>query len=82
MGYRSEIGIGTTARVVSPSDSSNNIGTPRYLWVGTGGDMNVTPQDQDTSIIHRNVPSGSFFLGAIKRVNATGTTATNIVAWE
>jgi len=42
----------------------------------------VTPQDQDTSIIHRNVPSGSVFFGAIKRVNSTNTTASNIVAWE
>jgi hypothetical protein len=81
MSYRSEIGIGTNARIVTPSDT-NSVGTPRYLWVGTGGDLNVTPQDQDTSIIHRNVPSGSVFLGAIKRVNSTNTTASNIVAWE
>ena len=81
MSYRSEIGIGTTARVVTPSNT-NTIGNPRYLYIGTGGDLNVTPQDGTTGIIHRNVPSGSFFFGAVKLVNATNTTASNIVAWQ
>ena len=79
MSYRSEIGIGTTARTVTPSDT-NSIGTPRYLYVGTAGDLNVTPQDQDNGVIHRNVVG--YFFGAIKRVNSTNTTASNIVAWE
>ena len=81
MGYRSEIGIGTTARAVTPDDT-NTIGTPRYLYVGTGGSLNVTPQDQDNGVIHPNVPSGSYFFGAIKKVNSTNTTASNIIAWQ
>lgn len=81
MGYRSEIGIGNIATAITPSDSTN-IAPGRQIYVGTGGDLNVTPSGQSTPVIHRNVPSGTFFFGSVTRIGATNTTASNIVVWQ
>lgn len=77
---RAELGISGVAFAITPSDSTNLSTPARVLWVGNGGDLNVVPEFGDTSIIHRNVPTG-WFIGAVKRVSATNTTATNIVGW-
>lgn len=66
---------------VTPSDtvdiSQKNI---RALWIGTGGDVAVVCYD-DSTAVHKNVPSGFPLPVSVKRVKATGTTAQNIVAW-
>jgi hypothetical protein len=50
------------------------------LYIGTGGDLSVTTADNDTKIIFANVQDGTFFPVQVKRVNAFGTTASDIVA--
>ena len=66
---------------VVPSNATNFTQIARQLYVGVGGDVTVLTQN-DVVITFKNVGSGStigpFF---IKRVNATGTTATDIVAF-
>jgi hypothetical protein len=66
---------------VIPSDSvSFTQGEVRQLYIGTSGDVSVV--QAGSTIVFKSVNAGStigpFF---ITRVNATGTTAQNIVAF-
>jgi glutamate synthase domain-containing protein 1 len=66
---------------VTPSNSTILASVARQLYVGTGGDVTVLTVDNQV-ILFKNVGTaqviGPFF---VKRVNATGTTATDIVAF-
>jgi len=77
-----EIGVSGSPTAVTPSNTTNLSSPARYLFVGTGGDLNIVGATNDESVLHRNVPSGTFFMAYIRRVNSTGTTASNIVAYE
>ena len=77
-----EIGVSGSPSAVTPSDTSNLSTPARYLFVGTGGDLNIVGATNDQSVIHRNVPNGTFFMAFVRRVNSTDTTASNIVAYE
>lgn len=67
---------------VTPSDSVNFTAEVRQLYVGSAGDVTVVNQDNSVCTF-KNVLSGAvlgpFFL---KRVNNTGTTSSNIVAFN
>lgn len=66
----------------TPSDSVNFTAEVRQLYIGTTGDVVVVNQD-NTTCKFVGVLAGSM-LGPffIKRVNATQTSATNIVAFN
>jgi hypothetical protein len=49
------------------------------LYIGTGGDVTML-NAAGNPILFKNVPSGSFLDCQTTRVNASGTTATDIVA--
>jgi hypothetical protein len=68
------------AAVITPANA-NFTGDIIYtaLWVGTGGDIAVLHTDDTTSVVYKNVPSGSLLPFAVKQVLSTGTTATDIV---
>lgn len=67
-------------KTVTPHDSTNITAGPcDALWVGVGGDV-VCVSSADEVVTFKNVPSGFLLLTQVKRVNATSTTATNIVA--
>ena len=72
--------IGRNGAAVTPSDSTN-LTNPGTLFIGTGGDIKVTLIDQDDgeSLTFKNIPNGSNFPRIVKRVWATGTTATDII---
>ena len=69
-----------TLFAVTPSDATVFTSEVRRLYVGGAGDVSVTTTDGVT-VVFKAVPVGTtigpFF---INKVNATGTTATNIVA--
>lgn len=73
---------GQSLFAVTPSNTVNFTNVARQLYVGTTGDVTVVTQEDEAVVTFKNVPEGSvigpFF---IKRVNATGTTASNIVAF-
>lgn len=70
------------AVAVTPSDGTDLAPTGcRALFIGTGGNISIDTQQGDTAVIHKNVASGSILQIGAKRVRATGTTATDIVAW-
>jgi hypothetical protein len=66
---------------VTPSDSTVFAREVRMLYVGTTGDVSVTTSSNDT-VTFQNVPAGGhigpFF---IRKVNATNTTASDIIGY-
>ena len=48
------------------------------LFVGVGGDVTATPSGQSTTVVFKNVPSGSFLPVYVKLVH-TDTTATDML---
>ena len=63
---------------VTPSDATDFTTPARSLYVGTGGDV-VVVDNEGTAVTFTAVPSGSILPVVAYRVNATSTTATNIV---
>jgi len=65
---------------VTPSDTVDLLPTgARALYVGTGGDV-VAINASGDPITFKNVPSGAFMPIYTTRVNATDTTADDIIA--
>lgn len=65
---------------VTPADGAD-LPTMAYgLWVGGAGTLTVTFLETGTNITLSAVPAGTYIPIAVKRVWATGTTATLIVA--
>lgn len=64
--------------VVAPSDTVNFTTAARSLYVGGAGDVVVVAPD-DSAVKFVGVPAGTVLPVRAKRVNLTGTTATNIV---
>lgn len=77
---RTELGVATIAYAVTPSDSSNLSSPTRAIYVGSGGDINVTPLDSSAVILY-NVPAGSTLFLSASKVSSTDTSASNIVAF-
>ena len=72
----------TRAAAVTPSDTVDLPRISRSLYVGVAGDVKVDMADTDTAIVFKAVPAGTFMPVRAKRVYATGTTATNLVALD
>ncbi len=70
---------------VSPDDSADmgafagNRRLTDAIFVGTGGDVVAVTQG-NTPITFKAVPSGTWLPLAVRRINATNTTAQNLVA--
>lgn len=64
--------------VVTPSDSADLATESRALWVGVEGNVKITTIGGSTETFVA-VPVG-WFPGRVRRVWATGTTATSIIA--
>lgn len=69
---------------VTPDDAQDILpGLPNVytvgIYVGSGGDI-VLVDAGGTAVKFTAVPTGTFIPAWVRRVNATGTTATNIVA--
>jgi hypothetical protein len=63
---------------VTPSNSTVLTGV-RAVWVGGAGDIAIMAVD-DSAAVTFTVPSGTMLPVFAKRIMATGTSATNIVA--
>ena len=62
-----------------PSDSTNLSSISRALYVGVGGNVAAVMPD-DSVVTFVGVLQGTVLPVRVKRVNATNTTATNIIA--
>ena len=67
-------------RAVTPSDTYPiKEGPARALYVGVTGDVTAV-NENGVAVTFSNVPTGAVLPIATSQVNATGTTATNLVA--
>ena len=64
---------------VTPSNTVDFDTFSRALYVGGGGDL-VAVFENDVAVTFVGIPAGFILPVRVKRVNATGTTASNIVA--
>lgn len=67
--------------LVTPSDADDLAEVSRSLWIGGGGNIAVHMKDTGAVTI-MNVPAGSELALRVTRVLATGTTATDIIAFS
>jgi hypothetical protein len=66
---------------ITPSDTVNlPRGNTGGVWVGTGGDVAAVMGNNVMPVVLAAVPTGAWLPIAAKRINATGTTATGLVA--
>jgi hypothetical protein len=71
---------GYDAAAVTPADGTDLNPYARALYIGVTGDVTVDmASGLETTILFKAVPVGMLWI-RVKRVRATGTTATNIVA--
>jgi len=68
----------TQAVSVTPSDTVNLDDAAPLFWIGVTGNVSLVTRDGGT-VIYKNVPVGYLFQAA-RRINATGTTASEILA--
>ena len=72
-----------TAHAVTPSDGSDLTGEPFFaVYVGTGGNLKVDMADGGSPVTLSNVASGQLLPIMVERIYATGTTASNIIAFK
>lgn len=69
---------------VTPSDSADltfpsGVYGTKYLYIGVAGDVAVTTASGD-DVLLKALAAGVFHPISVKRIKATGTTATNILA--
>ena len=68
------------AAAITPSNTVD-LPTPAYaIYVGGAGNITLDTVGGETSVLLTAVPAGTVLTLAVKRVRATGTTATALVA--
>lgn len=67
------------AGAVTPSDSTNLSSVARAIYIGAAGNVAAVMPD-DSVVTFVGLQAGAILPVRIKRVNATNTTATSIVA--
>lgn len=65
---------------ITPSDSTNLPVPTRAIYVGGAGAISAVMRSGGNSVTFAAVPVGTVLEISVVRVNATGTTATNLVA--
>src|SRR2546425_12943181 len=71
---------GSYARAIAPSDGTPLSEVTRGIYVGTGGDVTVIFAGDTVPVTLVGVPGGSLLPISVRFVQATGTTASNLVA--
>ena len=69
----------TRAFVITPSDANNLTVFSRAIYVGGAGNISVLTLE-DHIVTFTGLLAGSILPVRVKRVNSTGTTATNLIA--
>lgn len=70
----------SSAVVITPHDSTDLVKPSRGIYVGVGGDISVEMAGTGTAIVFVGVAAGTVLPFRVTRVNATATTATNLVS--
>ena len=64
---------------IVPSDVNDLAYIPRAIYIGSSGDLAVEPEI-GSPVIFTNLFQGTWITIRVKKVLATGTTATNLIA--
>jgi hypothetical protein len=64
---------------ITPNNSTDLPNNIRAIYVGSAGDIKVDFVDSGSGVVIKNATAGSILPFQVKRVYATGTTATNLV---
>ncbi len=64
---------------ITPNDSSDLGQYTRGLWIGGGGDISLILAEDSSAVEIKNIATGSLLPMVVKRVNATNTTASEII---
>lgn len=67
------------AEPLTPSDTVVYDYAYRAIYVGTGGTITLIPVENLASVTFENVPDGTILPVSVKKLLATGTSATNII---
>lgn len=67
------------AFMITPDDVNELSDVTKALYIGTGGDIVLRPQQGTSDVTFRNLQSGSILDVRVSAVRATGTTAADIV---
>lgn len=82
-GYTGDMtGSASRAVAVTPHDTNDLTNISRALWVGAAGNVSVILAEDSTAVTLVGVPAGTLLPLRVKRVRATNTTATSIVALD
>ncbi|MDP2129988.1 MAG: hypothetical protein U0975_16335 [Erythrobacter sp.] len=66
---------------IVPHDTDPLPVVPKAIYVGTGGDVVLRGIGSDQDVTFRNVPAGLDLMVRASHVRATGTTASDLVAY-
>ena len=77
--YAKQERYGKKAVTITPSNTDELADAVRAIYVGGLGDLKVIFWGDSTAVIFKAVPVGTIIEGIIKKVEATGTTATLLV---
>jgi hypothetical protein len=75
-----DLACAASCATVTPSDSARFASAARALYIGGAGNVSVVPANNGSSVVFLGVVAGSILPVRCLGVNATNTTATNIVA--
>ena len=67
------------AGAITPHDSTP-LPSPAYVYCGLGGDISVVLNGGKNTVVFQSTNAGAVLPVLVDRVNATGTTATGLVA--
>lgn len=71
----------TRLRAVTPADGADlTLGAARAIWVGGAGTIAIIAEGDSSAVTLSGVPAGTILWIRAKRILATGTSATLIVA--
>jgi hypothetical protein len=76
----SNLAVGRGLFAITPHNSTNFAKRARAVYVGVGGDIAFV-DELNNAVILKNVPQGAVVPMECTRINAAGTTATDLVGF-
>ena len=74
--------FGKRAELITPSDTTDLTETPKAVMTTDGGDVVAVPTRGASAITMTGLPSGYVIPFLVRRVDATGTTATVVAIYD